>query len=325
MKKITIISILAVLLVAGGSGFTIWKINDNKEKKELATLADISSIQEKVNSLYNDETKTKLADHINEETLKSTHDLFVDYSDKKLSPEATALFNQASQDISDVDRMYALKQGVDSLFDSNGAIIETADSEIYKKLLDELKSNKPAFVDELMIKINEADAQKEQISNATKLVDLLFTSSEKSTVKEAITRAEIDDAKAKINSIKQDTTKTALLSYIQVADVHLEAKLKAEAEAKAKAEAEAKAKADAEAKAKAEANKSKNNNSGKKSDDSFDINEWTPYDTDNLAQLIEYLASGDVIEYNGQYYASPSLVNMIANEEVVYFHDIAND
>jgi|GEM_PF-6551088 len=321
MKKIAIISVSALLLVVCVTGFVIWKINDIKEKKEMAILTDIANIQEQVNALYKDDNKTNLAEHINNETIKRAHDLFVSYNNKeiKLSSQAITLLNQATHDLDDADKMFSLKHGIDSIFDINGAIIESADIEPFKVQLDELKSDKPSFADELMIKINDAEAQKEQISTATKLVDSLFTTSEKSNVKESVTQAEIDDAKANITNIKQDKAKTSLLSYVQVADVYLDEKIKAEA--KAKAEAEAKAKAEAEARA-AASNKS---NSSGKSDGTRDLTGWVPYDTGDPANLIKYLASGDVVKYNGQYWASPDLVDMLSNQEVVYFRDISSE
>ncbi|WP_218096362.1 toxin Cry1Ac domain D-VI-related protein [Paenibacillus solanacearum] len=163
--------------------------------------------------------------------------------------------------------MFSVKQNIDKLFDKNGAIVESADIKSYKDQLDALKSDKPSFVNELMIKINDAETQKEQILTATKSVDALFTSSEKSTVKESITRTEIDDAKAKTNDIKQDKAKESLLSFIQLTDEYLDSKIKAEAKAKAIADA----------------NKLKNSNSGqhspppKKSDGTLDLTGWVPY------------------------------------------------
>ncbi|NQX68240.1 hypothetical protein HQN90_19115 [Paenibacillus alba] len=324
MKKTIIISVVALLLVAGISGFVIWKIQDNKAKKEMAIVADISTIQEKVNSLYKDNQKMNLADHVNNDIIKSTHDLFLNINNKELSPQASTLFNQASFDISYVEKMFSVKQNIDKLFDKNGAIIESADIKSYKDQLDTLKSDKPSFVNEMMTKINDAETQKEQILTATRMVDDLFTSSEKSTVKESITRTEIDNAKAKTNDIKQDKAKESLLSFIQLTDSYIDSKIKAEAEAKAKAEAEAKAKAIADA------NKLKNNNSAKKSsappkksDGTLDLTDWVEYSTGDPVSLLKYLASGDVIKYNGRYWASPKLVEMISHEEVVYYKDIS--
>lgn len=244
--------------------------------------------------------------------IQRVHKLFAAYDNKELSPEASALLAKASSDISDVDKMYALKQSIDNLFDENGAIVESPDIKSSKSQLEALKSDKPAFVDELTIKINEAESQFKQISAATKKVDSLFTSSEKTAVKKSIKQTEINEAKASVKKIKQHKAKTDLLSYVQVADVYLDAKIKAEA--KAKAEAEAKERATAQ-----------KNSSSKKSNDSLDLKGWVPYSTGDAATLLKYLASGDVVEYNGQYWASPELVNMMANEEVVYIHDIAND
>ncbi|MCR8643820.1 toxin Cry1Ac domain D-VI-related protein [Paenibacillus sp. N1-5-1-14] len=313
MKKTIIISIVAVLLVAGISGFVIWKINDDKAKKEMAILAEINTIQEKVNSLYTDNQKKNLAVEVNDDKIKSTRDLFVNMNNKELSSEAAKLLNQASVDLSDVEKMFTIKQNIDKLFDKNGAIVESSDTKSYKDQLDTLKSDKPSFVNEMMTKINDADTQNEQILTATKMVDALFTSSEKSNVKENIARTEIENAKAKINDVKQDKVKESLFSFVQLADTYLESKIKAEAEAKAKSESEAKAKV-AEKKA---------SSTSKKSNGNLDLTGWVPYSTGDIATLLKYLASGDVVKYNGQYWASPQLIDMISNEEVVYFNDIS--
>lgn len=312
MKKASIIAIAFALIIVCVAGFMVWKINDDKVKKEMAILADISSIQEQVNTLYQDEQKKNLADPIDKDMIQRVHKLFAAYDNKELSPEASALLAKASSDISDVDKMYALKQSIDNLFDENGAIVESPDIESSKSQLEALKSDKPVFVAELTIKINEAASQFKQISAATKKVDSLFTSSEKTAVKKSIKQTEINEAKASVKKIKQHKAKTDLLSYVQVADVYLDAKIKAEA--KAKAEAEAKERATAQ-----------KNSSSKKSNDTLDLKGWVPYSTGDAATLLKYLASGDVVEYNGQYWASPELVNMMANEEVVYIQDIAND
>ncbi|RTE10033.1 toxin Cry1Ac domain D-VI-related protein [Paenibacillus whitsoniae] len=326
MKKTAVIAIVSLLLVACITGIIVWKVKDDKAKKELAALATIATIQEKVNALYKDNQKLNLADSINNEMIKNSQDVVAQLSEEGLSAKAAALFKQASLDLNTAVNMFALKQNIEKLFDKNGALVESADLKPFKDQLEALKTDKPAFVSDMMVKLNDAEAQKEKISTATKLVEGLFTSSEKSTVKENITRAEIDEAKAKVNEIKQDKAKESLLTSIQTTDAFLESKIKAEAEAKAVAEAKAKAEADAKAKAVADANKAKSNQStasANKSNGTPDLTGWVPYNTGDPATLLKYLASGDVIKYNGKYYASPDLVDMISNENVVKVIEIS--
>lgn len=316
MKKVTIISLAAILLIACAAGFTIWKINDDKKKKELAVLADIAAIQAQVDSLYQDSQKANLAEGTDSSKIDATNALLDSYQGKKLSDEAAVLLEQAALDMSFIEKMSSLKQEIAGIFDANGAVNESADVAPYKEKLDALKADKPAFADEQMLIIADAEAQLELINTTTQTVEALFASPEKSAIKDALTQKEIDDAKAKVASIKQEQAKTALLASVQSADELLQAKLKAEAEAKAKAEAEAKAKAEAEAKKAKES---------KKSSGSVDISEWVPYSTGDPATLLKYLLSGDVVEYNGQYYASPRLFNMLKNEEVVYIKEISSE
>lgn len=53
--------------------------------------------------------------------------------------------------------------------------------------------------------------------------------------------------------------------------------------------------------------------------------EWGPYSTTDLQLLMQNIANGNVILYNGIYWASPTYANSIANEVVVYQHDISGD
>lgn len=55
------------------------------------------------------------------------------------------------------------------------------------------------------------------------------------------------------------------------------------------------------------------------------FSEWVPYNTSDWGLIVTNIQNGNVICYNGQYWASPEYANSIANEEVVYFHDISED
>lgn len=56
-----------------------------------------------------------------------------------------------------------------------------------------------------------------------------------------------------------------------------------------------------------------------------DFTEWVPYNTSSMETLAQNLANGNVIYYNGQYWASPAYANMLSNEIVVYQHDVSQD
>lgn len=53
--------------------------------------------------------------------------------------------------------------------------------------------------------------------------------------------------------------------------------------------------------------------------------EWVPYSTSDLQLLLNNIAKGNVILYNGVYWASPTYANSISNEVIVYQNDIASD
>lgn len=53
--------------------------------------------------------------------------------------------------------------------------------------------------------------------------------------------------------------------------------------------------------------------------------EWVPYSTSDLQLLLDNIAKGNVIMYNGIYWVSPTYANSLANEVIVYQNDIAGD
>jgi len=55
------------------------------------------------------------------------------------------------------------------------------------------------------------------------------------------------------------------------------------------------------------------------------VTEWTPFYTDNIEDLAKLILNGDVVYYNGQYWASPEYTTSLSNEEVVYYHDVSQD
>lgn len=53
--------------------------------------------------------------------------------------------------------------------------------------------------------------------------------------------------------------------------------------------------------------------------------DYVPYSTSSLETLAREVLNGNVVYFDGQYWATPEFANMIANEEVVYENDISQD
>lgn len=53
--------------------------------------------------------------------------------------------------------------------------------------------------------------------------------------------------------------------------------------------------------------------------------DYVPYSTSSLETLARELISGNVVYFDGQYWATPEFTNMIDNEEIVYENNIAPD
>ena len=52
---------------------------------------------------------------------------------------------------------------------------------------------------------------------------------------------------------------------------------------------------------------------------------WSHYDTSSLSTFADVILDGDVVYYNGEYWATPGYTSMLSNENVVYYHDVSED
>lgn len=52
---------------------------------------------------------------------------------------------------------------------------------------------------------------------------------------------------------------------------------------------------------------------------------WANYGTSSLSTWTDAILAGNIVYYNGSYWAVPDYVDMASNEVVVYEHDIATD
>lgn len=52
-------------------------------------------------------------------------------------------------------------------------------------------------------------------------------------------------------------------------------------------------------------------------------NEYVPYSTTDVSTLLTDIANGDVVYYNGQYWATPKFASIADNEVVVYSNDVS--
>lgn len=52
---------------------------------------------------------------------------------------------------------------------------------------------------------------------------------------------------------------------------------------------------------------------------------WATYGTSSLETITDAILSGNVVYYNGQYWATPDYAISLENENLQYFHDIGQD
>ena len=52
---------------------------------------------------------------------------------------------------------------------------------------------------------------------------------------------------------------------------------------------------------------------------------WASYGTTSLSTWADAIAAGNIVYYNGSYWAKPGYTSALKDEEIVYFHDISQD
>lgn len=52
---------------------------------------------------------------------------------------------------------------------------------------------------------------------------------------------------------------------------------------------------------------------------------WSPYNTASLETITNAILNGNVVYYNGGYWATPDYSSSLKDEDVVYFHDVSQD
>lgn len=52
---------------------------------------------------------------------------------------------------------------------------------------------------------------------------------------------------------------------------------------------------------------------------------WANYGTSSLYTWADAIVKGNIVYFNGSYWATPDYVNTIKDEQVVYYHDVASD
>ncbi len=219
MSRKTIITIIvAVVLVFGGT--SIWRVSANKAQ-ETESSKQVETIGKKVDALYFDGKKEMLAIDVTQAAIDEVESLLEKAEGLEMSQATTDKLATVTKEFTIAEDMFELQMQSNALLDGTGAIVENADVAAAEKMATALVTDKPEFVAVQHVKIDEARAQQDAITNATNAVNALFTSPNRVEVKVDVTRGEYDAAKALVDGLKQQTIKQMLTASLNQVDSKL--------------------------------------------------------------------------------------------------------
>ncbi|ECP0224410.1 hypothetical protein FX166_13915 [Listeria monocytogenes] len=231
---------LSAIVIAGAIG---WGVNSYaKEKEEQQQITEqekqIADVAKKVDALYLDDTKEFLAKDISKDKIEEADKTLQALKDEKiLTKKITREIKEVASEWAYAEYMYDYQLSVEKLLDPNGILREDANIQQVEEQRKDLVENtkKENFAKSFDPILKEAIAQREQITEATKQVDSLYTSNEHKEVKDGITWDNYNKAKASVDKIKQGKANKDLTASLKKANDALKAQ-DAKKEAQAKAE-----------------------------------------------------------------------------------------
>lgn len=231
---------LSAIVIAGAVGWGVNAYAKEKEEQQQITAQEKQStdVAKKVDALYLDDAKEFLAKDISKDKIEKV-DKALDAlkNEKILTQEITQKIKGLASDWGHADVMYNYQLEVEKLLDPNKVLREDANIQQVEEQRKDLVENtkKENFAKSFDPILKEAIAQREQITEATKQVDSLYTSNEHKEVKDGITRDTYNKAKASVDKVKQEKANKDLTTGLKKANDALKAQ-DAKKEAQAKAE-----------------------------------------------------------------------------------------
>lgn len=231
---------LSAIVIAGAIG---WGVNSYaKEKEEQQQITEqekqIAEVAKKVDALYLDDTKEFLAKDISKDKIEEADKALQALKDEKiLTKKITREIKEVASEWAYAEYMYDYQLSVEKLLDTNGILREDANIQQVEEQRKDLVENtkKENFAKSFDPILKEAIAQREQITEAMKQVDSLYTSNEHKEVKDGITWDTYNKAKASVDKVKQEKANKDLTAALKKANGALKAQ-DAKKEAQAKAE-----------------------------------------------------------------------------------------
>ncbi|EKE3287339.1 toxin Cry1Ac domain D-VI-related protein [Listeria monocytogenes] len=231
---------LSAIVIAGAIGWGVNSYAKEKEEQQQITKQEkqIADVAKKVDALYLDDTKEFLAKDISKDKIEEADKASQALKDEKiLTKEIAQKVKDLASDWGHADVMYNYQLEVEKLLDPNKVLREDANIQQVEEQRKDLVENtkKENFAKSFNPILKEAIAQREQITEATKQVDSLYTSNEHKEVKDGITWETYNKVKASVDKVKQEKANKDLTTGLKKANDALKAQ-DAKKEAQAKAE-----------------------------------------------------------------------------------------
>ncbi|ELY0461719.1 hypothetical protein SLM20_000969 [Listeria innocua] len=231
---------LSAIVIVGAIGWGVNSYAKEKEEQQQITEQEKQSadVAKKVDALYLDDTKEFLAKDISKNKIEKADKALDALKDEKiLTKEIAQKVKGLASDWGYADVMYNYQLEVEKLLDPNKVLREDANIQQVEEQRKDLVENtkKENFAKSFDPILKEAIAQKEQITEATKQVDSLYTSNEHKEVKDGITWDTYNKVKASVEKVKQEKAKKYLTAGLKKANDSLKVE-DAKKEAQAKAE-----------------------------------------------------------------------------------------
>lgn len=157
-----------------------------KAEQEKEAIEELESL---INALYVDDSKKLLSTDISQDKIKGVETLLTELENAEFSSENTVKLNSLIVDFTDVKNMFSITTSLSELT-IEGAFTDEGTKKIeeIQKVLNELKGEKPEFVESLQATLDTLKSDIDYISNVKASVRSLFSDDTYSTVVDGITR-----------------------------------------------------------------------------------------------------------------------------------------
>lgn len=230
-QKIGVASACVVVLVLIGGSMALANTSNTAGKVQEETEQTKDAVYQKeltkaLTTLYLDSTYTTLSEDVTPNQLAEIKALLVEHSTKIATNTKSKKARKLEDEVATGVQMWDIQTKLDSFVEPAGEIKEasgysTIELDAIMEALQTMKETKVDFYEEKKSQTAKIKAEFQKINEAKALVDGFFVEGEPTTVKEEITREQLDVAKGKVSEIRQPSLKAQLESQLVVAETAL--------------------------------------------------------------------------------------------------------